>query len=424
MKFLARWIDDAQNAAQEERATLCELRVNISGENACRHFDEISKEPLDCVTVPAVHLAEGLSTDWWSIFGRRDQVYSIRRYRTGFAVPDVTFRCDGTTFQVEAKEFVYGNPALRFPSVDGEVLSRDEAEKEFSRFITQVGRRLNKSDIASELGLCWTRVRDSLKDADKRAFCEAAGALGIDPYAVSDADAHFIESAGDFFSGDALLEFLAGLETSNEARSLDWIEEAEREPAVQSSLPELGRIANQVQNMVQPDPNEPGWMAGYRAARAFRDAMNVGPDRALASSREIAGMLGSDTFKTTLAVKDVLALISQDEEDTRIHLYEPGHTKGAIQSNRFAFARAIGDVVCFRHTRRSVVNRLHNADRQSTGRAFAAEFLAPVEYVIDMVSEGLRVEEVSSILDVSPVLVSRQIENQDRIRRACSTACL
>ena len=208
MKFLAKWVDDAQNAAEEERATLCELRVNISGENACRHFDEMSKETLNCVTVPAVHLAEGLSNDWWSIFGRRDQEYSIRRYRTGFAVPNVTFRCDGTIFQVKAEEFVYHNPALRFSSVKGEVLSRDEAETELSTFITQVWKRLKKTDIRSELGLCWTRVRESLKDADKRAFCEAAGALGIDPYAISDAEAHFIESAGDFFSGMRCLNSL------------------------------------------------------------------------------------------------------------------------------------------------------------------------------------------------------------------------
>ena len=152
--------------------------------------------------------------------------------------------------------------------------------------------------------------------------------------------------------------------------------------------------------------------------------MDVLPDRALSSSEEIAEKLGSDTFKTTPAVKNVLALISQDEEDTRIHLREPGNTTGAIPSNRFAFARAIGDVICFRHTRRSVINTLHNADRQATGRAFAAEFLAPVEYVVDMVSEGRGVEEVSKILDVSPLLVSRQIENRGRIQQACATVCL
>ena len=81
------------------------------------------------------------------------------------------------------------------------------------------------------------------------------------------------------------------------------------------------------------------------------------------------------------------------------HSYYPNHLHGhrrhsrrgdaAATSNNLAFAGAVGDAVCCRNTRRSVVNDLHHAERQATGRAFTAELLAPIESVMDM---GRRME--------------------------------
>ncbi len=83
--------------------------------------------------------------------------------------------------------------------------------------------------------------------------------------------------------------------------------------------------------------------------------------------------------------------------------------------------RAVGDVICFGDTRRSVVNRLHRAERQAAGRAFAAEFLAPVESVLEMVESGLDDDEIAGSFNVSPQVIARQIENRSRIREACTT---
>ena len=67
MRFSTEWIDQGPNASAEERATLCRLSLHVSEENACRFFDPVSNRTCHHVTVPAVHLAEGLATDWWSI---------------------------------------------------------------------------------------------------------------------------------------------------------------------------------------------------------------------------------------------------------------------------------------------------------------------------------------------------------------------
>ena len=103
-----------------------------------------------------------------------------------------------------------------------------------------------------------------------------------------------------------------------------------------------------------------------------------------------------------------------------IHLRGDEPEEWTVQAKNFAFARAIGDAVCFPDTPRSVVNELRDAERQAAGRAFAAEFLAPIQSVLDMVDSGHDDYEIASSFMVSPQVVARQIESQDRIRQACA----
>ena len=221
MNLTAKWIEGpAINAAPEEAATLCDLRIFVDGENACRFidFEEVDQEKQkgDHLTIPAVYLAEGLATDWWSIFGSRDWLHRIQRYRTGFALPDIVLRSHGTQIEiVSGDNRLLENPHLQFNSVNGETISRIDAEAVLSRFIKKVADKLSSDNIRnSELQARWNRVSLSRCDEDERAFCEAAGALGLDPYTISKEDAIFVESANELFSKEVLLEFLSGLRAS------------------------------------------------------------------------------------------------------------------------------------------------------------------------------------------------------------------
>ena len=200
MRFSVDWIDGGANRAAEERATLCELGIDVDRRNACRFIDYASNEETDSLIVPAVHLAEGLAADWWIIFGGRDRDHNIRRYRNGFALPDLIFRTDGATFDVTNNAFYSENPCLRFLSYGRETLPRVDAEAELSRFINIVVDRLASKGIKnSDVAECWSRVIESRNDPDEQAFCEAAGALGLDPYSISDGAAAFIEDANGSF---------------------------------------------------------------------------------------------------------------------------------------------------------------------------------------------------------------------------------
>lgn len=240
MRFSTEWLDHGPNVSAEERATLCRFRLYVSEENACRFYDPTSNSACDHVTVPAVHLAEGLAADWWSIFGGRDREHPLRNYRTGFALPDVTLGFDGSTLEVRGGQFAVENPNVRFWQVGVEALPRDVAESTLAKFIEDVSGRLASAGVSnSEVALRWSRVAQSLGEPDERAFCEAAGALGADPYGVSESDTKFIEDAARLFSGEALLEFLAGVGDAARGELLNWVREVEDRPQEQTCLPAL-----------------------------------------------------------------------------------------------------------------------------------------------------------------------------------------
>ena len=435
MRFLVEWLDGAPNVCAEERATLCRLRIFVGDENACVFYDPQTDEKYDHVIAPAVHLAEGIATNWWSIFGGRDREHSLLPYRTGFVLPNVRLKFDGATFEVVGDQLNCDNPKLRFWLVDTETLSRDATESVLANFVERVVDKLARDGVAnSEVALCWSRVSESRADPEERPFCEAAGALGVDPYSISDTDASFIDAAGDLFFGDALIEFLAGIGKTHHSAlpdaaprhaartaALDSLHQLECRPRYRARLPELHDAARQIRDVAKRRPGERSWAPSYRAARAFRRAMGVPRDDAFESPKAVARKLGGRNFRPVQDLSGVLAVILRDDNDVRIHLRDRGRRQWSAWAENFAFARAVGDAVCYPDAGRSVVNNLHDAERQAAGRAFAAEFLAPVEKVLDMFHDGRDIDEISASFNVTSQVIAHQIENRDRIRQACGT---
>jgi hypothetical protein len=105
VKFLAHYLENAQNAALEERFTVAEFRLWLAEQIVTTNLrGNVSR---DHVVISLYSLAEGLAHDWWLIFGSRDRHFSLMDHRTGFAVPDIRFSFDGAAFEISAVPRVY-----------------------------------------------------------------------------------------------------------------------------------------------------------------------------------------------------------------------------------------------------------------------------------------------------------------------------
>lgn len=444
MKFSVEWEQGAHASSDIDLCARGGLSILVDGKNACafRAAGEYNPAGPDCLFVSAYPLAEGIAMDWWRLFGGRDVRHRLIGYRGGYAVPDIHVRFDGAGFDVECVPYAYDNPPLRFPVRARERLDRAAVETGLGSFLIKVLDRLESQGVRdSALRIQWDCIQASRKNADEAAFCEAAGALGLDPYDMSDVGAEFLMQCGAEFEGDALSEFLAGIrrclepgKTPNRGpraengaarpshdtvmkavqEVLDWISAVERRPRRQSRIPALEDCRKTVSNALRACADK-SWARGYRCARAIRRRLSAPQAERFRSVSVLARRLGAPSFRVAPPVPGVSALV-QSGEDTRIHLGEIGNPAGRL----FAFARAIGDATANPPAARSVVNDLRDASRQACGRAFAAEFLAPVEEIASMRADGRDTDAIADEFGVSSWLVDRQEENADRIRQACA----
>lgn len=377
-------------------------------------------------TVSVYPLAAEIAFNWWHLFGSRDARLELADGRSGYAVPNILLTFDGAGFTASCQPLTYDNPPIRFTHGDTERLTRAEAESALAGFVECVRGRLAEAKVRdSGLQLRWERVQRSRESADEAAFCEAAGALGFDPYEIDDAVADFIMDAGAWFHDEPLLELLSGLRKVDRSRApgkgtLAWLRTAESRSADRSRLPAIDDLRQGMADTRRAAAGEMPWCAGYRCAREARRRLDIGTAERFDVST-LAARLGGPRFATAEGgVSDFRAVVATTAE-THVHLRKES-SRYAHLSELFALGRAIGDAVANPPAERSAVNGLHDAARQATGRAFAAEFLAPINEIRSMLEDGKVHDDIAADFGVDLELVERQLQNQDRIDEACAIA--
>lgn len=419
MKLSAEWLDDAENAAPEERATVADVRLQVGSRNVMQHL--FDGELSDHTTISLYGLAHGLAHDWWAIFGGRDREFSLLNYRSGYVLPDVRFWFDGSVFEVEVHEKAYRSPDASFWGGIKEVLSRAEGEAALSDIIEQVLRRLKAAKIKdTSAELRWKRVQSS-RTSDERPFCEAAGSLGLDPYEIPEDAAHFIERAEAIFARELLIEFAAGAKGVELTPLLDWVESMRSHRGFSYRLANLDAIKKQVVRDTPHNAFQEAWAVGYRRARVMRKVLNMSESAAMSSYKDLALKLGAGrAYSTARHVDGIRALRTEREDGIQIHLRDHGKSGEAPAAHLFALARAVGDAVCFPDSAIAPVNDAHHAYRQAAGRAFAAEFLAPINEISSMIADKHDLVTIANTFSVSSLVIQHQIENKPRIEVACA----
>ena len=418
MQHSIEWQNDAINAAPEERATVGDFRLFLNKQNVTTHI--LGTKVDDHVTVALYGLVDGLVHDWWSIFGARDREISLRRYRTGYLLPDVRIQFDGAVFEISAHQCAYIDPDLRFWGGTTELLSREEGEAWLSVLVQDVLARLEGQGVRdTSAALRWRRVQSSV-GSDENAFCEAAGGLGLDPYQIADDVANFIERAENLFGTESLVEFVSGSGDVDQSRLIDWVDRMTHATGFRYRLANLRPIVDTIAKEMPRGPGVAAWAAGYRRARAMRRMLNLRQHHRFSSFQDLARLLGAaKNYNLAPMVDGINALRREGPDGIHVHIRNHGDRVGATATHLFALARAIGDAACFPMLEISPINRLRHAHRQAAGRAFAAEFLAPIEEIRSMRADEHDEYSIANEFGVSPAVIEHQIENQERIARAC-----
>lgn len=391
-------------------ATYANLRVRVGDAVITRAHHRRSGTMIDSVLVSLYPIAEWLTGNWWLLTEEAElpgragytERHSLSAGRDGYCLPDLRFVPEGQSFRLAWAPLAYRHAPLEFVAAGEARVDRREAEDALRDLVERVCGRLAASNIHdSWLQREWNAVQGSEGDADQAAFCRAAAWLGLDPFDIDDAIGQKIQTVARALPAELLEDAFRASRESDLCAMRDWIERQFRDkPSCKPTVPfrSLGLPTARVAG-TRP------WEVGYHLARSLRAAVPEVADVPTPLEPLFGGRLPLVTVRDAPQTFDGLALFNDG--------FECRTAKVRPDSQRFLVARALFSYIHLDQP--SSLLTMAKTTRQSEGRAFAAELLAPAAFLRDRLDSAWTTQDqmadVANELGVSAYVVEHQVRN-------------
>jgi DNA-binding MarR family transcriptional regulator len=353
-------------------------------------------------------LARRVLENWWRLLYRRDAPFRLWEFvldqhaNTNFALLATVL---GSQISLQARsttgrrlDLEHGSRLFAIAAFEEHLL------EELLRPLAS--RHWLEGRSARPLHALLRRIEDSREQPAERAFCRAAGALGLSPYDLAGERAGQIRDLIDLIADeDARLDFSSAVLADALGEGQLWTRhelDRFRERNAMPALMKLRQVCTANFNaLARP------FRQGYALARSAREFLQVAEDEPIGGVEGIGKLLGVD---------DGLALSPDAPGTLRAFQSLEGEAPTFIvedegpRASAFTLARGVGDFLAF-GSPASCVADLYT-DRQAVGRAFAAEFMAPRSAVVEMVEhDDQPISRIADHFGVSASVVHRQYQN-------------
>lgn len=417
------WVQPGRARGPELRATWARLCLRIDGVPITRVFDRRSQTVREGVYVPLYPLAEWLAGNWWALWNEAPVSSSgrsgfaarhcLREAREGYALPPLEIKPAAPDVQLSWEREQLEWQHVEFLETGHAWAAIGPVRGRLEELVDAVVERLSASGIeGSLLQEDWCAIRGA--NRDEAAFCRAAGALGLDPYALDDhrrdelvqVEQGLSPQLADEFFGAADPDRLTGL-----ARVVDQALDLATRHSV--DLPQLRDLRN-TREMAVVDAPMPPWDKGYAAARQLRSILQL-DGRPLPSNADLGRAFGGGDVSALLQSFTALtgpfkAVMGVDGQSSAGFVVKSGHPT----SVRFSFCRALYAYLAEPDRTCALVTEAAT-ESQQRNRAFAAEFLAPAsglaQHIRNRVVHPDEVEDLADRFGVSSYVVEHQIDN-------------
>jgi hypothetical protein len=420
------WVS-AEFGPEEERQTSAELTITMNQSAATRFDDDWSRSVRTAPRLSAYPLAMWLASSWWRmIWEPAPETYANRSLSWrmshemgaaghGFLWPNMTFESDGETVDVisrpsdpSAAEPVHYLSDLRTS------VPRSAFERVLSSFLDLVIERLVAVGLAStDLHTIWAEVLEEREDSQVAQYRRLEARLGCDP---DEAEESLIED----------LQQLA-LEGGQDAPS-------EIAPVCSGNAPrmkltnvlEFAHSAGVLAKIERPKGLDPigsagaPWSRGKSLANQTRKVWGLDDDGPVPNAKlsDILGIRETELRNgnhTAGLLPITLAVRSNKAQEMKLLFRKRWETP-----RRFEAARLLGDHLLAPSDELWLPATDFKTFRQRIQRAFAAEFLCPIESLQDYMKRDFSdsaIEEAANRFNVSPLLVRTHLVNNDLIPR-------
>jgi hypothetical protein len=422
------WLPPFQGAEEVGR-TSAAIQMRFGAETATRFEDEFSQSVQHAARVSAYPLAAWLAQSWWRLRWEPlpsrirlvpDEIPADSNWRMsheipaagyGFIWPQVVFASDGEAIQVSCRPSppLSSEPVRYLSEFDLSVPAQD-FERAVDSFIDLVLRRLDALG-ETELHVLWGEVLAERADPVEAAARKMEARLGYDP---DEAPLALVERLLDLASeagssaADEIAPVCAG---SQPAETLNEVMELASQPGVS------GRITVPVEAGGGGWGSQP-WERARRLAKAVRASLGVGvrplSDDALADVLQIRTVDLSGS--TRLLPHAPIGLAVRDGAGDGLKLLFRKRNK---PGRRFEAARFLADHLYAEQPDRWLPITDAATARQKLQRAFAAEFLCPIDSLRAYLGDEFlpeAFEDAAEHFGISEMAVKSHLANHTSVR--------
>ncbi len=433
-KFLSLKFDPVSQPAVYdllERRTWCSLRVRAGSRFASRLWDKTLEEEREALDVPAFPIAEWIVQNWWTLFNelcpwesvpRKPFIdaawlswtrrHCLRSADSGLLLPKLYLYNDGYNLRTEWHADIpdsMPNMPGEFISDGMEQLDPQATEVSLSQFVNHTLGRVEDitGDRVDQVAAQWHTIQNA--DVEEREFCVLAGRMGLDPYDPEETS----EDLAVFFEGmltsaeEPLVRDLTEVGRPESVRAQwSWVKGASRDLNLG---PCTIALPFELPSKRLPPPDY-----GYQLARKVRAMADV-ESEPLSSVEEATNIAVHGTIRIEdrnhIPGQGIKAIVGQSNSGTII---AAGPMNRHAYNQRFMNARIVFHALATSRETQRLVTEAYSWD-QKASRAFAAEFLAPQQALINRLSRStadpLTVSKLSQEYGASTYVIVRQLEN-------------
>lgn len=411
------------------RHFLAEIGIQADGVPLTSSTQGGRKHVRSRIRVSAYDFAAWFVANWWRLRWESEgdghswkMSHCMGAVGNGYLWPDIEIRGGQDTVKVHATPIV-AEPASQFRFLYGvdEFVPAVDFENAVKGLIASVTKRLSNPildcpDDVRELSTAWEDLEREMHDQDLAFLRSLEARMGFDPEEADDDLLNALKEATREVGSGAIEE----VATASKDAALEHLR----------TLQEIFRIGGKLLTVDAPRSLreaaegfrrtlvEP-WRQGVELARVARHEWQVG-DHSLDNGRlaKICGVR-RDWIPEGADVAGLMPAGMRDRN--RNSALKVSLQKPRPDSRRFALARIIGDHIMARGTERLLPITNSHTHRQQFQRAFATEFLCPIESLKEFV--GNRVLDDDLFADaaqhyqVSPMLIHRSMINNGLLPR-------
>ncbi len=415
----AHW-ERLERGTPEERATFAALGIHVGDRWLTEAEDLLVERTRREVHLSAYALAEWLTWNWWRLrwepFRQSESWNLAHKMATiggGYIWPNITIVTDGERVILDpVPTEARPSEPLRYLSSVAAVVSADNFEGGVDTFVRRVIEQLRSSAVErTNLNDLWDSLSAERADPAMARFRKLEALLGWDPGEADDALIERLQAEGAELGVEAVDELAAN--GRGEQAPID--REALVEIAQQNGIAARPRDAASLGAKRRELPHDaPAWLRGAAAARLLREQERLTGDF-ITDDRlcDLAGVAHGAAARRA-GYAPLSFELDSDAEHGAVVLRSPNP-----MARRFDLARILGDRNVERHAGRLRPVTRSRTSRQKAQRAFAAEFLCPVDSLVAYLDNDFSEEaydEAGDHFGVSGQTVRLQLLNNHIIR--------